>query len=115
MTPRQIMQAADEFLLATVVLFVLLPLTAWVLGFLHGKGNGGKSPWKYLYSLLVYGVTVPGIFAIMFCAYTLFFTDDNLLDVSLTCYVLPMVSMIATLVLIRRNVSLELVPGFERL
>ena len=55
------------------------------------------------------------MFAGVLTAYALFFTKENLLDVSIVVYLLPIVSMVVTLVLIRKNVSFEDVPGFERL
>ena len=115
MTTRQIMQAADEFPLVVGSVFVALTLAAWVCGWLHGKGNGGKAPWKYIYSFLVYAVSVPGIFTSVLCGYIVFFTEENLMDVSLLCYILPVVAMAVTLLLIRRNVSFDEVPGFDRL
>ncbi len=114
MTTRQIMQAADEFPLVVGSVFVALPLAAWVCRFLHGKGNGGLSPWKYIYSLLVYAVSVPGIFVAVLFGYVLFFTEENLLDYPLG-FILPVISMVVTLILIRKNVSFDLVPGFDRL
>jgi len=55
------------------------------------------------------------MFAGVLTAYALFFTKENLLDVSIVVYLLPIISMVVTLVLIRKNVSFEDVPGFERL
>ena len=48
-------------------------------------------------------------------AYSLFFTRSNLLDASLLIYFLPIVSMIVSLVFIRKNVDFNSVPGFDRL
>ena len=101
------------FLLAG--LFMVAPLSAWLCGVVHGRGHGSVSPWKYFYAGLVYFACVPGILAGVLTGYTLFFSHENLLDVSLLVYVLPVISMIATLALIRRNVDFDLVPGFDRL
>ncbi len=109
------MQAADEFSLIVGSVFVARPVAAFVCGLLHGKDNGGRSPWKYIYSVLVYLACVPGIFTSVLCGYILFFTEENLLDVSLLCYILPVISMIVTLIFIRKNVPFDEVPGFDRL
>src|SRR5437868_10204781 len=90
-------------------------MMAWLLGSAHVPNNGGNPPWKYYYSVLVYLTCVPGMFAGVLSAYALFFTRENLLDVSFSVYILPIISMIVTLVLIRKSVSFEAVPGFERL
>lgn len=96
-------------------MFVFAPLAAWLCGQLHGRGNGANPPWKYCYSILVYLTCVPGVFAGVLTAYALFFTNENLLDVSFLVYILPIISMIVTLALIRKSVSFEAIPGFERL
>jgi hypothetical protein len=115
MTIRELTQLAGKQSWVLIAIFVALPLAAWLLGRVHGPGNGGVAPWKYFYSVLVYAVCVPGMFAAILTAYALFFTRENLMDVNLLVYILPLVSMIVTLVLIRKTVSFELVPGFDRL
>ena len=115
MTTRELIQKADSHAWVIVGVFVALPLIAWLCGRLHGRGNGGGSPWKYVYSVLVYFACAPGLFACVLTAYTLFFTRENLLDVNPVVYLLPIVSMIVTLVFIRKNVEFDLVPGFDRL
>jgi len=95
--------------------FVAPPVIVWLAGWLHGKERGKLAPWKYLYSVLVYLVCVPGMFSGVITAYTLFFIRESLLDANLLVYFLPIVSMVATLVLIRKNVSFDEVPGFDRL
>jgi hypothetical protein len=91
------------------------PLVALVAGLLHDRGRGGAGQWKYLYAVLVYLACVPGMFAGVLTAYTLFFSRENLLDTNPFVYFLPIVSMIVTLVLIRKSVAFEEVPGFDRL
>ena len=115
MTTRELIHLADHRPLALLGIFVFAPLAAWICGRLHGPNNGGNSPWKYCYSVLVYLTSVPGMFAGVLTAYALFFTGENLLDVSFLVYILPIISMVATLVLIRKSVSFEAIPGFERL
>ena len=41
--------------------FFALPFTAF-LASIFGKGEGHLSPWKYLYTVLVYLACVPGVF-----------------------------------------------------
>ena len=115
MTVRELTQAVGNHPWPMVAVLVALPVLAWLLGIMHTKGNGGNAPWKYCYSVLVYMACVPGMFASVLTAYAMFFRNENLLDVNLLVYVLPIISMIVTLVFIKRSVSFDVVPGFDRL
>jgi hypothetical protein len=68
-----------------------------------------------MYSVLVYAVCVPGMLSAVLTAYSLFFRNENLLEVNLLVYVLPLVSMIVTLVFVQKNVGFDAVRGFNRL
>ena len=115
MTTRDVIQWAGQHPVVLLLGFVAPPVLAWLAGQMHGKDQGKLAPWRYLYSVLVYLVCVPGMFAGVITAYTLFFSGENLLDANLLVYFLPIASMVATLVLIRKNVSFDDVPGFDRL
>ena len=115
MTTRELIEMADRYPLILGLAFMLPPVLAWIIGHLHGKDRGAESPWKYVYSVLVYAVCVPGLFSAVLTGYTLFFSRENLLDASLLAYFTPIVSMIVTLVFIRKSVSFDDVPGFDRL
>jgi len=114
-TVRELIDLAGRNPLALLGLFVALPLSVLVIRWIHGRAGGARAPWKYAYSVLVYLACVPGTGAAVLTAYTLFFTRENLLDKDLLVYVVPIVSMIVTLVLIRKIVPFENVPGFDRL
>lgn len=101
--------------MALAGLFVAIPVIAWLCGLLHKSGEGGITPWKYVYSVLVYLTCLPGIFAGVLTGYALFFSRENLMDVSILVYILPVNSMVVTLVLIRKRVDFDQVPGFDRL
>jgi hypothetical protein len=115
MTTRDLIQLAGQHPLVLVAAFVVPPLLAWLLGQMHERGRGAAAPWKYLYAVLVYLACVPGIFAGVITAYALFISRENLLDANLLVYFLPIVSMVSTLIFIRKNVSFDEVPGFDRL
>jgi hypothetical protein len=98
-----------------VFFFALLPLVALLAGF-FGKGEGHLSPWKYLYSALVFLVCVPGIFAAAMAVYLfLFERGGSIFNVNLLTQVLPIVSMVVTLGIIRQNAPFSYIPGFGRL
>ena len=94
--------------------FLGIPLTALIAGWL-GKGEGHISPWKYLYACLIYLICVPGIFAITLNVYLFLFESGSILQTNLITQILPIASMILTLWLIRRNVDLDNIPGFDKL
>ena len=115
MTIRDLIHQADQHPVVLSAALSAPPLIALVAGRWHGRGPGAAGAWRYVYSVLVYLACVPGMFAGVLTAYTLFFSRENLLDTNLLVYFLPIVSMVVTLVLIRQNVSFEEVPGFDRL
>lgn len=100
----------------SILLFYMIavPLTA-LLAWIFGKGEGHVSPWKYMYSFLVYLTCIPGIFAITLSIYMFLFERRSILETNVFTQIVPVISMIVTLVLIRRNVSLDDVPGFGKL
>ncbi|TAK41946.1 MAG: hypothetical protein EPO28_07890 [Saprospiraceae bacterium] len=104
--------AANPFWI--LAFFILVPFTAWLAGNL-GKGEGHLTPWKYLYSTLVYLSCVPGIFAVTLSIYLFIFERRPILQTDIYTQILPVLSMVGTLLLIRRNVDLKDVPGFEKI
>ncbi|NUM52182.1 MAG: hypothetical protein HUU46_00935 [Candidatus Hydrogenedentes bacterium] len=100
---------------AIAAAFVAPPVVAIALRFVHGLGEGARAPWRYVYALLVYWACLPGVFVAVVVGYMLFFTNENLLDQNVLLYIFPPVSMVVTLMLIRKNVSFDDVPGFDRL
>jgi hypothetical protein len=94
--------------------FIAIPLTAVLAGLL-GKGEGHLSPWKYLYSTLVYLVSIPGIFAITLNIYLFLFEKRSIMDANIYTQILPVLVMILTLWIIRRNLSFDEIPGFDKL
>ena len=94
--------------------FIAVPLIALLAG-MFSKGEGHLSPWKYLYSLLIYLVSIPGIFAVTLSIYLFLFERRSIMDTNLYTQVLPILSMIATILIIKKQVSLDLVPGFDRI
>ena len=115
MTIQELLQYAGRYPGAILGVFGSVPVVTWVVGRLHGRGRGGAVPWKYIYAALVYTSCVPGLFAAVVTGYALFFTSVNLLEVNALVYLLPVVSMVVTLILLGQNVDFDAVPGFQRL
>ena len=115
MTIRDLVQWLGGHSWILVATFVAIPLLAYLLPFLHGPARGATTAWKYCYSLLVYVACVPGMFSSVLTAYAMFFRTEDLMNVNLLVYVLPIVSMIVTLVFVSKQVGFDAVPGFDRL
>ena len=114
MTLGQFIEFLSENPFYIISFFVGIPLTAFIAG-LFGKGEGHISPWKYLYSVLIYLVSVPGIFSFTLNVYLFLFERRSVFEADIYTQVLPIFSMIVTLLLIRNNVSLDRIPGFDKL
>ncbi len=95
-------------------LFVATPLTAFLAG-IFSKGEGHLSPWRELYSFLVYMACLPGIFAITLNIYMFFFDRQPILQTNVYTQIIPIISMILTLWIINKSVSFKDIPGFEKL
>ena len=106
MTLREFFDYLGDNPFVVLAYFLLIPFTALLAGTL-AKGEGHQSPWKYLYSALVFGVCIPGIFAVTLSAYFFLFERGRLMDANVLLQVLPVISMILTLSLIRGNVSFD--------
>ena len=98
----------------TILLIFLLPPVLTLLIGLFQKDESPGGPVRYLYSFLVYLVSIPGVFSCVLTAYSLFFLKQNLLQVNLIIYFGPIISMILTLGLVRRKISWDELPGVDR-
>lgn len=94
--------------------FIGIPFTALLAGVM-GRGEGNQSPWKYLYSALIYMVCVPGIFAVALSVYFFLFERGSLMNANVFIQILPILSMVLTLAIVRRNATFDLIPGFGKL
>jgi hypothetical protein len=98
-----------------VQMFLAIPPLVAGLALVFGKGEGHLSPWKYLYSILAYMASVPGIFAVTFSVYLFLFERKSIMDTNIYTQILPLVTMMLTLWLIKKNVNLNDVPGFDKI
>ncbi|MCA0235335.1 MAG: hypothetical protein LCH81_03025 [Bacteroidetes bacterium] len=114
MTLREFFDYLSQQPFVVLAYFIGIPLTALLAGVM-GRGEGNQSPWKYLYSVLIYLVCVPGIFSVALSVYFFLFERGSLMDANVFVHILPILSMVLTLAIIRRNASFELIPGFGKL
>lgn len=99
-----------------LLLWFLLPPSLVVVLMLGAHRHIRLPVWKaWLCSMLIYMVTIPGMLSVSLIAYSLFFIQQNLLQVDLFSYFLPPVSMFVTLVLIGRKTSIKRLPGMDNM
>jgi len=98
-----------------VVYFLAIPILALWVGWVD-RDNDLESPWKYLHGLLAYAACIPGIFSVTLSVYLfLFERGGSIFNLNILTQVVPIISMVLTLSIIRRNVPWEYVPGTGRL
>jgi hypothetical protein len=114
MTLGEFFQHCSENPTNLKLFFAALPLTAG-LALLFGKNEGHLFPWKYLYSILVYACCIPGVFSITLSVYKFLFERGSIMDANIWTQILPILVMIITLWLIKKNVPLDNVPGFDKI
>lgn len=114
MTLEQLFEQISANPSYVILYFSIIPFTALLAGLL-GKGEGHLNPWKYLYSVLIYLVTIPGVFAVTLNVYQFLFDRTSIRQMEVFTQILPIVSMLATLFIIGRNVDMKYIPGFRRL
>ncbi len=115
MTIEQLLNQLGNYSQWIIGFLIVMPILAWFIGFFYKKPIIRISIWDYLYSILIYLVSIPGIIACLLTAYTLFISHQNLLQVDLILYILPIISMLVTLAIIGKKASFNDLPGFDRL
>lgn len=114
MTLGELFQVLNQNPEIVVFYFLVLPLTA-LLAWQLGKGQGHESPWKYLYSFIIYAAAIPAIFAVTLTIYYFLFEHRSILDTDLFTQVEPLISFALTIFLVRKNVNMDNIPGFDKL
>jgi len=86
-----------------IFFFASLPLTAF-LASVFGKGEGHLTPWKQLYCVLTFAAAIPGVFALILNIYLFLFEQQPIMETNIYTQILPILIMILTFWLIRRNI-----------
>lgn len=94
--------------------FLLIPLAAFI-GTIIGKGEEDEPVWKFYYATLIYLTTIPGIFSVALSIYLFLFERRSIMESDVFTQILPIISMVATLLIIRRSVNMDKIPGFGKL
>ena len=97
----------------TSIYFIILFLLTLLL--VRNVNEKNLNQLQYAFSAIVYGVTVPGILAVLLTGYTLLILRTSLLNVSIIVYFLPIFAMAVTLFVMNKKVALKSIPGFDRI
>lgn len=112
MNLQELFTEIDRHPMPVLAYFIGLPLLAWVAGRWQGSGPLYKSPLRWLYSVILYGVCVPGMAAAVVVADNL--ARGRLLQVGVFSQLLPLLSMLVSFGLIRQQANPADIPGFRR-
>lgn len=115
MTLREVFQSLSGHPLLLFVLLMAVPTGAFFVNSLSGTTAESIWKWRYAYAVLIYLACIPGIFAVTLNVYLFLFERQSVWDMNLMMQVLPILTMVATLYLIRQKIPFEYVPGFDRL
>ena len=74
-----------------------------------------QNPARFFYAAMAYLASIPGIFAITLNVYLFLFERQSIWDMNLITQLLPIVTMVGTLIIIKRNIPFEFVPAFGKL
>lgn len=114
MTIEEIIQSLRDQ--SSVILFFLAipPVLALVLNATVTAANYPRGL-KYGYAIALFGACLPGILSLLLCLYSFFFLRQNMLQVDILVYFLPLLVMILTLAIIRRKIPFDKIPGSQRI
>lgn len=101
---------------ALLTVFLLsVPALAFVVNLWSGEKAEEIWRWRFLYATLVYLACIPGIFAVTLNVYLFLFERQSIWQMNLITQVLPVVTMVATLMIIKRKLPFAYIPGFGKL
>lgn len=114
MTLSQFFTTVSENPWPPALYFVMMPLVAYLIGVV---ANGSKDVkfWSYVYSVLVYAICIPGIFAVSLNIYLFLFERQSVWQANIILQLLPIISMALTLMLIKSKIPFALIPGFGKI
>ncbi|MCP4218446.1 MAG: hypothetical protein GY765_27670 [bacterium] len=115
MTIQDLIVLLSKHQTTLLIIFAAIPFCAFLGGLMQGPTPCDKSNARYLYSVLVYLSCIPGMFSTVLTGYSVFFLRASILNINLFIYILPIISMIATLMIISRKASFDHIPGFQRI
>lgn len=114
MTINTFLESFSNYENYALIYFGLMPLLGLLFSKLH-KITIYHNVYDYILSIVVFGTTIPGISSLSLLFYSIFLLNENILNVNVILYFLPIISMILSLFIISRRVSFNRLPGFNKL
>ena len=115
MTLRDVFDALSGQPIFLFLLLVAVPAVAFLVNVVSGETADEIWKWRYVYATLVYLACIPGVFAITLSIYLFLFERQSIWNTNLALQVLPILTMVGTLMLIRRKMPFNYIPGFGKL
>jgi len=98
-----------------VLVYFIIVFAISLIGLLFVTPKNFKTPINYLYSILIYAVTIPGLLTLVLLLYRFFFLKTNLLHLDVITNFVPLIGMVITLIVIKKTIPMSLIPGFGKL
>ncbi len=114
MTLQDFFNLVSENQKYALIYFISLPILALLIGLIGGQKDH-LSPWKYMYTAIIYLVSIPGVFAVGLSVYFFLFQRRDILQTDLLLQVLPILAMITTIFIMKKNINLDFIPGFDKI
>lgn len=100
--------------LLILVYFTIIPAMAYLMSFTKSYKRT-ISPLKETYSILIFLVAVPGLMAFILNIYLFLFERQSIWGMNLFTQALPIISFIFTVIILKRQLDLDEIPGFDKL
>ncbi len=114
MTVQELFSFVGENPYYVLYYFIALPIIAGIIGML-GSDKCDQSPWKELFMIVIYAVMLPGVFALFFNLYVFLFDRTSIMNFDIFFQILPVISMVITLLVVRKYVEFDAIPGFGKI
>lgn len=114
MTLNEALSQLSSYTKETAIYFAILILIAVVFSYLY-KPHQRTNYVSYILSTIIYLVSIPGLFSLTLFFYSLLIIKNNLLDLDIVIYYLPIAAMISVFFIIARKADFKDLPGFDRL
>jgi hypothetical protein len=114
MTLRDLFDQANTNPAYLYYYFLGIPALCFLLLLIFRNPNNALKV-NWLLTCLCFMTVIPGIFALTYNIYTFLFERQSILEMNLLIQVLPIISMLVSLYLIKRILPFDYIPGFEKL
>jgi hypothetical protein len=114
MTIDELIKSITQDTVAVFFFFLIIPIFAFLVG-MGAKQQGNQSPYSYLFSTIIYLVTVPGVLSLTFWVYSMLYGQQSLIELPFTIYYMPLISMGLTFFLVSRHANIRRLPWFGAL